>query len=334
MSGAVDSTVSDYFSVLLREPDVSEASESRSAEKECSFTTELPDQEPKPGKSEPHNKHLAEDVALVMTTATLEKPRVDRALLEHILAPEAEPGLKTRKADVPKNIALLARAKEVTVTQELAAVTRLKSEPVRRLAEVITEADTLEGEALKIARQQEFSAEQTSSDPATQTGAVSPKILTPLAEKLEDEFQALFFSIAGLTLAVPLVSLGGIIRREQVNHIFGRPEWYLGLQTHRGELVNVVDTYAWVMREHTDKNDVESKNYRYVVQLSKSNWGLACESLLNATRIDKSQVNWRTKSRKHPWLAGVVKEQMCGILNVDALITTLDEGLGYQEPIG
>ena len=260
--------------------------------------------------------------------------KLDRALLECLLTPVAEPELKTRKTDGSKDFALLARAKEVTVAQELAAVTRVKSQPVRRLAEVITQADTLEGEALTIAGQQEPSAGQASSQPATQTGAVLPKIVTPLAERLEDQFQTLFFSVAGLTLAVPLVSLGGIVRLENLNHIFGGPEWYLGMQTHRGELVGVVDTYAWLMPEHTDKNDVESKKYRYVVQLSKSNWGLACGSLLNATKIDKSQVNWRTKLGKRPWLAGVVKEQMCGILNVDALITTLDEGLGYQEPIG
>jgi len=67
--------------------------------------------------------------------------------------------------------------------------------------------------------------------------------------------------------------------------------------------------------------------------LEDSNWGLACESLVNAVKIDKSQVNWRGKAGKRPWLAGVVKEQMCGILHVRALVEMLNAGLGCQDPI-
>jgi len=137
-----------------------------------------------------------------------------------------------------------------------------------------------------------------------------------------------------LTLAVPLVSLGGIVKVERINHIIGRPSWFLGVQTHREEQLNLVDTCAWVMPEkYTDKL-AQSVNYQYLVLLEGSNWGLACESLLNAVKITKSQVNWRSKAGKRPWLAGVVKEQMCGILHVQALVEMLDAGLGCQDSIG
>ncbi|MGI2259465.1 chemotaxis protein CheW [Shewanella sp. GXUN23E] len=335
MSGSVDSTVYDYFSLLLREPEVCEVDEKVTAEQTYAAASEPEPVGSKnnPLRTEPLNKLLADDIAQLMTTTTLEKPAVDRALLERLLAPVIEQEQRSSKIDVSTDDVTPARLNRVTEAQKVDTAV-FESQPVQRLADVIKEADALEAEALQIAKQQELSVEQVSSEPVTQNGAVPPDVRTPLAEKLDDEFQVLFFSIAGLTLAVPLVSLGGIIRLEKLNHIIGRPEWYLGLQTHRGEQVNVVDTCAWVMPEHIDKNDVESKNYQYVVQLSKSNWGLACESLLNATRIDKSQVNWRTKPGKRPWLAGVVKEQMCGILNVDALITMLDAGLGCQDPIG
>lgn len=287
---------------------------------------------------------------------TLEKDPVDRAVLERLLATvEDLPEETLVKSKVISEIETLAKPPDTKIevkaknqlkaegatkiTTKIETVTETSTEhgtnsqvkveePVRRLADIVAE--------IKLEQQTVALPEQDTEqlDLQTQAGMSPPGEVTELSDVLDDDFQVLFFEIAGLTLAVPLVSLGGIIRLESLNHIIGRPDWYLGLQTYRGEQINVVDTCAWVMPEHIDKDSVESKNYQYVVQLAKSNWGLACESLLNATRIDKSQVNWRTRLGKRPWLAGVVKEQMCGILNVDALITMLDAGLGCQDPIG
>ncbi|MGL4711281.1 MAG: chemotaxis protein CheW, partial [Shewanella sp.] len=171
-------------------------------------------------------------------------------------------------------------------------------------------------------------------EPATPVGIMPASVTKDLQEVLDDEFQVLFFKVAGLTLAVPLVSLGGIVKVERINHIFGRPAWFLGVQTHREEQLNIVDTCAWVMPEkYTDKL-AQSVNYQYLVLLEGSNWGLTCESLVNAVKINKSQVNWRSQAGKRPWLAGVVREQMCGILHVQALVEMLNAGLGCQDSMG
>lgn len=90
--------------------------------------------------------------------------------------------------------------------------------------------------------------------PATQVSSAPPAATEDLIEKLDDEFQVLFFKVAGLTLAVPLVSLGGIVKLQRVNHIMGRPNWYHGVQAHRESQLNVVDTCAWVMPEKYDEN--------------------------------------------------------------------------------
>ncbi|MGL5907727.1 MAG: chemotaxis protein CheW, partial [Shewanella sp.] len=160
-----------------------------------------------------------------------------------------------------------------------------------------------------------------------------PSITTDLQQLLEDEFQVLFFQVAGLTLAVPLVSLGGIVKIERINHIIGRPSWFFGVQTYREQQLNIVDTGAWVMPEKYTDELKQTVNYQYVVLLAGSNWGLTCESLVNAVKINKTQVNWRSKAGKRPWLAGVVKQQMCGILHVQALVDMLDAGLGCQDSI-
>ncbi|RLV61597.1 chemotaxis protein CheW [Parashewanella curva] len=144
-----------------------------------------------------------------------------------------------------------------------------------------------------------------------------------LHQRLEGEFQALFFKVAGLTLAVPLVELGGIIHEVRVTHLPGQPTWIKGVMTHRDQKINVVDTAAWVMPEKYDANLQKQVDYRYVVLLQNSQWGLACEELLDAESINKEQVNWRVNTAKRPWLAGLVKKQMCGILDVGALIEQL-----------
>ncbi|MCL1036521.1 chemotaxis protein CheW [Shewanella submarina] len=349
MSATGDSAVFDYFSLLLKEPISSIGDD----ESDLAVAEPGLDRRPAP-EIEPVTKLMAEDIDNLMT-ATLDKPEVDRAVLERLLAPVVSPEVETEKVDpgvmTSPEVKIAPRVKASTKAQTKAKTsaqtgTRVEDSPVSKLAEpeVKTKLNTSEEEPATatepVRRLADIVAEDlagltsTKVTPETQTGSVPPANTGLLADSLEDDFQVLFFKIAGLTLAVPLVSLGGIVRLEKLNHIIGRPAWYLGLQNHRGEQINVVDTCAWVMPEHIDKESVESKNYQYVVQLTKSNWGLACESLLNATRIDKSQVNWRTKPGKRPWLAGVVKEQMCGILNVDALITMLDAGLGCQDPIG
>ncbi|MCL1077666.1 chemotaxis protein CheW [Parashewanella spongiae] len=152
-------------------------------------------------------------------------------------------------------------------------------------------------------------------------------------ELLDNEFQVLFFKVAGLVLAIPLVCLGGIIKLEKVNKLIGKPDWFKGIQNNREQQINVVDTAAWVMPEKYTNELKTTISYQYVVLLEGSRWGLACESLLNADKVEKSQVNWRKKIGKRPWLAGVVKKQMCGILNVQSLIELLDNGMNCQDSV-
>src|SRR5690554_638970 len=55
----------------------------------------------------------------------------------------------------------------------------------------------------------------------------TPDVPTDMEEFQQAPFQALFFSVAGLNIAVPLKSLGGIHNWETPKPLFGRPAWYL-----------------------------------------------------------------------------------------------------------
>ncbi|AXR05764.1 chemotaxis protein CheW [Salinimonas sediminis] len=153
---------------------------------------------------------------------------------------------------------------------------------------------------------------------------------TRLQDQLDNKFQALFFEVAGLTLAVPLITLGGIHRLEKTGPLFGKPPWFKGVMLHRKQKLNVVDTAIWVMPEKYDQNLAEKLHYQYLIMLGDSPWGLASDKLVNTVTLTKDQVKWREVTGKRPWLAGMVKDKMCALVNVYQLISMLNQGLGSQ----
>ncbi|WP_394221974.1 chemotaxis protein CheW [Alteromonas gracilis] len=159
----------------------------------------------------------------------------------------------------------------------------------------------------------------------------SEKTKVPLKDTLGFRFQALFFEVAGLTLAVPLTSLGGIHQIEKVGPLFGKPDWFMGVMLYRESKLNVVDSAKWVMPEKYDENLAQSLNYRYLIMLGESAWGLASEKLVNTVNLTTDDVKWRESTGKRPWLAGMVKEKMCALIDVEELISMLNKGLGSND---
>ncbi len=169
---------------------------------------------------------------------------------------------------------------------------------------------------------------------AQQQNAAPPNApVLPLEKRLDDKFQALFFEVAGLTLAVPLITLGGIHQLSKLGPLFGKPKWFMGIMLHREEKLSVVDTAQWVMPEKYDQNLADQLNYQYLIMLGDSSWGLASEKLVNTVSLTKADVKWREASSKRPWLAGMVKDKMCALLDVDELIAMLDNGLGSKDQV-
>jgi len=154
---------------------------------------------------------------------------------------------------------------------------------------------------------------------------------TPLKDSLGSHFQALFFEVAGLTLAVPLTTLGGIHQIEKIGPLFGKPDWFMGVMLYRESKLNVVDSAKWVMPEKYDENLAQSLNYRYLIMLGESAWGLASEKLVNTVNLTSDDVKWRESTGKRPWLAGMVKEKMCALIDVEELISMLNKGLGSND---
>lgn len=142
-----------------------------------------------------------------------------------------------------------------------------------------------------------------------------------------EEFPALFFMVGGVTFAVPLTDLGGIHKIDKITPLFGKPEWFAGVMMHREAQLNVVDSNRWFLPG--EEPDLGSE-YEYLVLLGETRWGIACHALLGTETLSTSQVKWRDKPGKRPWLAGMVKDRMCALLHVQELLTLFQQGVNID----
>ncbi|MCM0611553.1 chemotaxis protein CheW [Marinobacter sediminum] len=138
----------------------------------------------------------------------------------------------------------------------------------------------------------------------------------------EKPFECLIFTVAGLQLAVPLILLGAIHRIEQeVRPIPGSPRWYMGIRPDRDQNLRVVDTAEWIMAGRVPENARD--NYKFVIRLDDSDWGLACDDVAQSFTLKPDDVRWRTVRSKRPWLAGTVIDQMCALIDVRTMADLL-----------
>lgn len=146
----------------------------------------------------------------------------------------------------------------------------------------------------------------------------------------EQEFEALLFDVGGLTLAVPLVSLGTIHALDtEITPLFGQPDWFLGILPTSGGNLKVLDTARWVMPERY--SDVLQDGLRFVISVQGYDWGLAVHGVSRSIKLTPDQVKWRSQQGKRPWLAGTVIDQMCALLDVSALAGMIATGQGEHD---
>ena len=141
----------------------------------------------------------------------------------------------------------------------------------------------------------------------------------------KSRFECLLFKVGGLKMAVPLVELGGIQKADKSNltQLFGQPSWFMGVAQAHDMHIRTVDTALWVMPNHY-QGDLK-EHFKFVIQLDRSDWGLACEVVAEAITLEPSAVKWRSDRSKRPWLAGTVIEHMCAILDVQGFIELLND---------
>lgn len=142
-------------------------------------------------------------------------------------------------------------------------------------------------------------------------------------------FQCLVFNVAGLSLAVPLTKLSGVVPwPETVTPMPNRSSLFLGLMRHQERSVKVVDTALMVLPEgrQPDSLATPEERLKHVILLDEGRWGLACDSIGEVLTLEPDEVRWRSAQGKRPWLAGTVLQHLCALLDADAFVELLLHG--------
>lgn len=145
---------------------------------------------------------------------------------------------------------------------------------------------------------------------------------------LGEELQAMLFKVAGLTLAVPLVDLNGVVEwdDEAITTMPGHADFYLGLMTHLNRQIPVVDTARLVLpankRVALAGEDPRQRVTR-VVLINDSRYGLACDEVNEVITLKADAVRWRSQRTKRRWLAGTVIKHMCALVDATAFADLL-----------
>lgn len=143
------------------------------------------------------------------------------------------------------------------------------------------------------------------------------------------EFQCLLFQVAGLTLAVPLAELNGVLPLDLdgVTPMPGHSALFLGLIDHLGRQVRVVDTAQVVLPPERLAAEGDPRGrVSHLVLIGEGNWGLAASGIGQVISLRSEDVKWRGRQGRRPWLAGTVIQHMCALLELEAFLGLLREG--------
>jgi purine-binding chemotaxis protein CheW len=161
------------------------------------------------------------------------------------------------------------------------------------------------------------------------TGFQQKIIPSPLQDGVPEwgkgSFKSLIFNIGELKLAVPLTKLGGIHKIDyKPTPMPDKPAWCLGIVADPIGNISLINSVLWMIPEKYDVAKANGLDYELFIVLDKSRWGLACTAVDSAITVSEKDIRWNHKKSKRPWLAGMIVEEMCALVDVDTLLLMLD----------
>ena len=162
--------------------------------------------------------------------------------------------------------------------------------------------------------------------------AIQPPELPVSAEEVSNvPFQALMFKVAGLSLAVRLVELSGVLEWDEskLTEMPGHSAFYMGLLQYLGKSIPVIDTARLVFPE--DKlialsADNPLERVTRIVLIDDGKWGLACDEIAEVIELSHDDVKWRQQRSQRKWMAGTVIQHMCALVDAKGFSEMLEEG--------
>lgn len=204
--------------------------------------------------------------------------------------------------------------------------------PVETKVEVETEVAT---EMVTVVEEPIIQSKET-AEPVVEVSLLNENEVVTSEENIVDEpsnineFQAMLFKVAGLTLAVPLDGLNGVVEwKDDLAEMPGHADFYLGILQHLEQRIPVVETASLVFPEEKLKSlavpEARDRITR-IVLIDESRWGLAVDSVEEVITLKHDQVRWRTELTQRKWLLGTVVEHMCALIDPTAFAEKLLSG--------
>jgi len=251
---------------------------------------------------------------------------------------ESEPVAEEPITEEPRrtSVADMLATVEEKITEEPEPAMAEFAEPVAEISIPLPEvAPKLETEVVveaEVAEQVVVEDEEVVTDVEEPEVVATPVVEAVKSEKLipdwaEAPFQCLLFKVGGLSLAVPLVRLNGVIPwSEKVVETPNQTDWYLGVLMNHGHKVQVIDTAVMVLpAEHRQEmSDDPVERLSHILLVDDQRWGLACDSIGDVVWLKNTDVKWRSNKTKRPWLLGTAIDHMCAVMDTEAFADMLE----------
>lgn len=175
---------------------------------------------------------------------------------------------------------------------------------------------------------QQEAAAAAPAPPASARADAAPASGEDAGGQRGEPLQALFFSVGGLRLAVPLTELHSVVpwAEVEITAMPGQPEWQRGLMRYRERNVRVVDTVTLVLPPQRRASDEARAAPQHVLVVGDGRWGLACHGIGDIVRLGADEVKWRRREGARPWLAGTVIGHLSALIDTHAFGRMLGAG--------
>lgn len=152
-----------------------------------------------------------------------------------------------------------------------------------------------------------------------------------IVEIPDEPFQALMFKVAGLSLAVSLVELNGVLEWDEsaLTEMPGHSPFFMGVIQYLGKSIPIVDTARLVFPADKLVSLSADKPYervKRIVLIDDGKWGLACDEIAEVVELTPEAVKWRENRSQRKWMAGTVIDHMCALVDASGFSEMLDDG--------
>jgi purine-binding chemotaxis protein CheW len=147
-------------------------------------------------------------------------------------------------------------------------------------------------------------------------------VQTRIPQWAEETFQVLLFEVNGIKLGLPLAALAGILTYSgEASQLPGQPAWSLGVIINRDEKVIVINSAKLLMPERLNENSTIAP--QHLLLIGNGQRALAVDSICNTLLVQEQGIQWRSGAGGRPWYAGIIKQELSVLLDVDGVLKML-----------